>query len=105
MTTVVYEFLLNATSFLRVEFEKQGGRILRFVIQLECLIDDEWYPVLRYDTTHEFAHCDVLHPNEDTRKIDLNLADYNEAFAFARQDLADRWQFYCERYSQWLNEK
>lgn len=37
MNTVSFEFLPEPNSFLRVKFEKHAGRILKFVIQLECL--------------------------------------------------------------------
>ena len=35
-----------------------GKEIVEFRIQLEILIDDTWYPVIRYDTAHGKAHKD-----------------------------------------------
>ena len=105
MNTVSFDFLLGPNSFVRVEFEKHAGRILKFVVQLECLVEDEWQPVIRYDTAHGFAHYDILHPTKEAQKIELNIADYNSAFAFARKDISDKWKFYCERYAKWLKEK
>ncbi len=105
MRTVGYEFALGPNAFLRVLFETHKGRVLGFVIQLECFIHDNWHIVVRYDTAHGFAHSDMLHPSKPERKIDLNIKDYNDAFTFARRDIAARWQFYCERYSKWLKEE
>lgn len=102
---VSYETLLGPEAFLRVEFQKRAGRILGFVIQLECLINEEWYPVIRYDTAHGFAYCDILHPTKEAQKIALNLSDYGSALAFARNDVAERWGYYCERFAKWLKEK
>lgn len=103
--TVSFEHLLGPAGFSRVRFEKHSGRILSFAIQLECLIGGEWHPVIRYDTAHGFAHCDVLHPTKEAQKIDLNLKDYNAALTFAQRDIAERWRAYCERFEKWLREK
>ena len=54
---------------------------------LRILIENKWYPIIRYDTSHNFAHCDILHWNGKTEKpIDKettncnkdNTCDYNE---------------------------
>jgi len=41
----------------------KGKKIVEFPIQLEILVRDEWYAVVRYDTAHGKAHRDILHPN------------------------------------------
>ena len=40
---------LPARATLRVRYLKDRGRILRFVVQLEMLIDQDWTPIVRYD--------------------------------------------------------
>lgn len=58
MRTVEFRRLFDDQGAIRVWFESEHGRVLGFVVQLECLFNDEWYPVVRYDTAHGFAHRD-----------------------------------------------
>ena len=105
MRTVEYYKRFDEENLARIEFTVERGRILRFVAQLECRYGDEWHPVLRYDTAHDFAHRDVLRPNQNAIKQELGLRDYNEALTFATDDLAQNWLRYRQRYEQWLIEK
>lgn len=102
MRTVEFRRLLDDGNAIRVRFELERGQVLRFVVQLECRLEGEWYPVLRYDTAHGFAHCDLLHPSGKTEKIEMATRDYNEALTFAIEDLAENWEKYRRRYEQWL---
>jgi len=36
------------------------GRVIDFVVQYETFINKEWFPVVRYDNSHGFAHRDLL---------------------------------------------
>ena len=36
------------------------GQVIEFSIQFETFINGEWLPVVRYDTSHGFAHRDLL---------------------------------------------
>lgn len=94
----------HGVAYTRVRFEREQTRILSFVVQLECEYDGDRHPVIRFDTTHGFAHCDVLHPRRAEEKIRLQLK-FNEAFTNAQRDIRERWRFYCERYGKWLREK
>ena len=105
MRTVEFRRLLSDDNALRVRFELERGRVLKFVVQLECYLDGKWVPVVRYDTAHGFAHCDRLHPYEATAKTKMNTQDYNEALTFAIQDLVDNWSDYRRRYKEWLERK
>jgi hypothetical protein len=69
---------------------------------MECRFDDEWTAVVRYDTAHDFAHRDVLHPDGSTRKTEMPLEDYNAALTWAIEDLGQNWEAYRQRYEQWL---
>jgi hypothetical protein len=103
--TVEFRRLLDETNALRVSFDIEHGQVQRFVVQLEGLFDDAWQAVVRYDTAHGFAHCDVLHPYDDTQKISLETNDYNEALTYAQVDLANHWRDYRARYEEWLKAK
>lgn len=105
MRTVEFRRLLDAENALRIRFELEHGKVLTFVVQLECLFDYNWFPVMRYDTAHNFVHCDQLHPYKATVKTTLSVQDYNEALTFVIQDLSKRWNEYRRRYETWLTER
>ena len=48
---------------LRIRYLKDRGRILRFTVQLETLINQDWTPIVRYDNAHQFVHRDDLRPD------------------------------------------
>lgn len=91
MRTVEFRRLLSDANALRVRFEIVNGQVQKFVVQLECRFGDdvEWTPVMRYDSAHGFAHCDRLHPYDESIKITTPTQDYNQALTFAMNDLAD----------------
>jgi len=102
LRTVEFRRLLDNQNAARVRFDVERGRVLGFLVQLECLIEDEWHPVVRYDTAHGFAHRDVMHPASDTEKTEMAVGDYNEALTFAINDLSENWETYRRRYERWL---
>jgi len=94
-----YIYLGNKiTDRIRVKFEKEKGMINDLVIQYEALINRKWHPIVRYDCVHGFFHRDLLHPNGEKEKKEIEMPDLNTAFAFARQDIEDRWKWYKEQY-------
>jgi len=92
---------------LRVRFELEHGRVVGFTVQLECRFgdNDQWVPVVRYDTAHGFAHCDRLHPYDPAVKTEMTSRDYHEALTLAMDDLADNWESYRRRYEEWLRQR
>ena len=93
---------LDVDNRVRVSFQVDRGRIKRFVIQYEALLETGWYPIIRYDTAHGFAHADLFHPGSKTEKIPMETADYNEAFTLAQEDINQHWEQYLKSY---LTEK
>ena len=83
------------------------GTVLKFVVQLECRFGQSsvFTPVVRYDTAHGFAHCDRLHPYEQSSKLIVPTQNYNEALTFAIDDLAKSWDTYRRRFEEWLGKK
>jgi hypothetical protein len=79
---------------LRVRATKEYGSISSFVVQYEALLEDQWHPIVRYDTSHGFSHKDTLHPDGREDKQPLAFPSYNIAFTFAIQDLKASWQWY-----------
>ena len=91
---------------LRFHIRTQKGKIIRFSVQLELLIENRWKPVVRYDNAHDFPHRDVL----DTRgnvveKKLLNLGTLHEIIEYAEQDLADRVDWYVDRFMKSRGQK
>jgi len=99
-----FEALLDEGVAVRVRFARERGRIVSFVVQLECLIGERWYPVVRYDTAHGFAHCDILRPDGSQDKRPLYISDLNEALTYAQDDIKTNSYRYCARFREWLNE-
>lgn len=89
---------INARSRLRVLIVTEWGRVKKFTVQLEALIEESWTPVARYDTAHEFAHLDVLHPKRTQDKIRVREVDFNEALEIAFTDLLTNWEAYINQY-------
>jgi len=83
---------------LRVRFTKETGEIIDLVIQYEAMIDGKWVSIVRYDCAHGFFHRDLLHPNGDKEKKVIDAPDLKYAFAFARQDLEDKWEWYKQQF-------
>ncbi len=72
---------------------KERGKIVFFRVQYEIKINDNWYPVVRYDTAHGFAHRDLLDFKGDVKKTPLFNQDLNDALTFAENDLRrDFWR-------------
>ena len=106
MRPVEFHRLLNKNNALRVRFEVESGQVLKFMVQLECQFGDEdWTPVIRYDTAHGFAHCGKLHPYDATTKTKMETGNYNNALNVAMDDLEENWELYRRRYEEWLRQK
>lgn len=74
------------------------NKIISFSAQLEILYKNKWYPVIRYDTAHGFAHRDFIHPDGKVDKTPLFLQDYNETLIFAENDIKNNWELYREKF-------
>jgi len=95
---------LPGDAMLRVRYQKDRGRILRFTVQLEAYIEDAWTPITRYDTTHRFVHRDDLKPDgSQIKSPPMAFADYGDALNYAIRDLRLNYQLYIERYLRWKN--
>lgn len=71
---------------------------MHFRVQFETLIGGKWYPVVRYDTSHGFAHRDLINRKGEVRKTPIFIYDYNDALTFAESDLRANWEIYKERF-------
>ncbi len=104
MRIVDFRRVLNPTNIMRVWFELERGNVVRFMVQLESLFEEKWTPVVRYDTAHNFAHRDLLHPYDETIKTKMETENYNQALTTALEDIAKHWPIYRRRYESWLRK-
>ena len=82
----------------RTYHKRLQQNIIEFAVQYELFIDGKWYPVVRYDTAHGFAHKDVLTFSGEITKYKLPFSDYNLALTFAEKDLKGNWLRYRENF-------
>lgn len=75
-----------------------GKWIVGFAVQLEIYFRGKWYPVIRYDTSHGFAHRDFIHWDGQVEKTPIICRDFNEALTFSENDLKANWQLYREQF-------
>ena len=61
-------------------------------------MNEMWYPVVRYDTAHGYAHRDIMTIQGDINKTPLFNQDYNDALTFAENDLKSNWESYKRRF-------
>ncbi|MBI4522444.1 MAG: hypothetical protein HY695_01385 [Deltaproteobacteria bacterium] len=56
------------------------------------------FVVVRYDSSHGFAHRDQYDVRGRSTKTPLLALNYNQALTFAKLDLKANWQVYRERF-------
>jgi hypothetical protein len=95
---VEYLVRLGPSDRYRHKDMREKGRILSFSVQFETLVENQWYPVVRYDCAHGFAHRDLMQRNGAIIKTPVFIQDYNDALTFAESDLKANWKVYKERY-------
>ena len=76
----------------------KGKKIVEFRIQLEVLVDEEWYPVVRYDTAHGTPHRDTLHPNGEQTKEWFEGYSIEDVLTIGQKDIMDNWLAYRKRF-------
>ena len=97
-----YQQLFTEDDVLLVEFDHSGKSVVRFSIQYLARIDDEWHPIVRYDTAHGRAHMDISHPDKTQETRELKVRNYRDGLVMVIADVKARWEFYRERYERWL---
>ena len=79
-------------------------KIVFFRVQYKTKIRGGWYPVVRYDTSHGFAHRDLLDLKGGVKKTPLFNQDFNDALTFAENDLKLNWFYYKNTFLGEENE-
>lgn len=98
MKIVSYAFRLQEDTQVRHIHNRSKNEIISFTVQLEIKLKNKWYPIVRYDTAHNFAHRDIIHKDGQIEKTPLFTTHYNEALTFADGDLRSNWRMYRENF-------
>lgn len=68
------------------------------MVQYETYLKEHWFPVIRFDTAHGFAHLDIIHFKGKTEKVPLGITNFNEALTFAQNEIRKEWQNHKRRF-------
>lgn len=105
----VKEYLvdLDENNRLRYHIVTGQGGVEAFLVQYETRMDDEYVPVVRYDTRHGRAHRDVLdrRGNNIAKTWLPGAVSYSEALQSADRDLRAHWPVYRARFIALTGEK
>lgn len=84
---------LDTNARMRVRHQIDKGKVRTFTVQFEVFHKEQWAPVVRYDTAHNFAHRDLYTRSGRQFKTPLGM-DFNQARTFAQRDILMNWQEY-----------
>lgn len=88
-----------AQEWLRVRIWTGFGRVQRFVVQYETMIDERRVPVVRFDTAHGYAHRDEMFRDRELIKTRLNdQLSLDEALQIAEDDVRRNWGAYLRQF-------
>jgi hypothetical protein len=57
----------------------EKGRVIGFLFQYEIFFEGRWMPAVRYDTSHGYAHKDLMNPDGS----DVTLVTNNTTHDFS----------------------
>jgi hypothetical protein len=98
MKLVEYVAPLGFDGRRRVRHTRSEGKVTEFMVQYEILVRGKWRPVVRYDTSHGYAHRDLMHADGRKEKVELLLRNLNICLTYAENDLRANRKFYRERF-------
>jgi len=98
MKETLFNVLLSPEDRYRHTHVRVKGHVLQFTVQFETQFGGKWYPVVRYDTSHGFAHRDILDRKGGKTKTPLFINNFNEALTFAEYDIRSNWKHYKEGF-------
>lgn len=99
-------------SRIRMGYSTERGTITRFVAQLECFLDSEWEPVVRFDhdpasvaghdVTVDGVHKDVYRGGEKWNvETPFPPMSAESALTLAEEHLSMHHERYLERFDTW----
>ena len=100
-----FVIMLTSEDRFRHHHLRFKSAVLNFVVQYETRVSGKWLPVVRYDTTHGFAHRDVLDRKGNKRKTPIFARNYNEALTYAEYDIRSNWKLYKQRFTEGIGDE
>ena len=98
MKLVEYVAPLGFDGRRRVRHTRSEGKVTEFMVQYEIVVRGKWRPIVRYDTSHGYAHRDLMHADGRKEKVELLLRNLNICLTYAENDLRANWKFYRESF-------
>lgn len=98
MKQVEFAIMLTLEDRYRHHHVRLKRTVLSFRVQYETKVEGKWLPVVRYNTSHGFAHRDLMDRRGKEQKMPLFTHDYNEALTFVEHDVKTNWKAYKERF-------
>ena len=95
---VDFMIMLSHDDRYRHQHVRLKGKVIRFSVQYETKVGHRWFPVVRFDTSHGFAHRDLIDGRGEKRKTPVFARDVNEALIFAELDIKSNWKMYKDRF-------
>jgi hypothetical protein len=83
---------------IRCRYSRRRKRIFDYTVQLEIWHDGIWRPIVRYDNSHGFCHCDTIHADGTQDKVPIYRGDANFNFTWAIKEVRGNWQSHRERF-------
>jgi len=98
----VYTFYLSPERADRFRYFHRlaRGQIVRFSVQYEAWIENEWCAIVRYDTAHGYPHRDLLHPDGTQEQREFRGYSMEEVLTLGERDLKMNWRRYRAVYEQ-----
>lgn len=99
MNVTEYVIPLGGGARKRHYHESEKGKVKRFTVQLEVFIEGHWAVVIRYDSSHGFAHVDRYYRDgrKDKKELHLKLRD---ALTLADEDIKENWDSYNKSFME-----
>lgn len=99
MNITEYVVPLGEDARKRHYHESEKGKVKRFTVQLEVFIEGCWVVVIRYDSSHGFAHVDRYYRDGRKVKKELHLK-LREALTLSDEDIKENWESYKKSFME-----
>lgn len=97
MRITEYVIPLGENTRKRHYHETERGKVAGFAVQLEVFVGGKWQVIIRYDSSHGFAHIDRYYLNGRKIKKELHMK-LSEALTLADEDIKENWKAYKKAF-------
>jgi hypothetical protein len=99
-TEEFFDTISSKGDALRFRMTRSGHDVLAFVVPYEIWVDDEWRPIVRYDTAHRRPHRDTLGWRGEVveKQWFPEAINYNDALAIAANEVRRQWKVFRDEF-------